>query len=81
MNIVKTLSICLATITGFVVGVAVSHQRTVKAQSGMKVYITDDSSPGLGFTTVPSTQVVGFSCVEEHVGSVGSPKCYIAYVK
>lgn len=57
------------------------HHNTVKAQSGMKVYITYDSSPGLGSTAVPSTQIVGFSCIDERISDVSAPKCYIAYVK
>jgi hypothetical protein len=77
----NVISVCLAVLFGFVLGAMLSHPKTVKAQSGVRVYITDDSSPGLGSTSVPSAQVVGFSCVEEHIGSVENPRCYIAYVK
>jgi ABC-type phosphate transport system substrate-binding protein len=83
MNVRNTLPVFLAALLGFLLGAMFTHQTTVKAQSGaIQVYTTSDSLPGAGSTSVyGAQQIVGFSCVEEVVGSIGSPKCYIAYVK
>jgi hypothetical protein len=81
MNSRRVLCLCAALSSGFFLGARFSRQVPVHAQSGLKIYIKDDSSPGLSFTAIPSTQIVGFSCIEERVGSVGSPRCYIAYVQ
>ena len=76
----NVISVCLAVLFGFVLGAMLSHPKTVRAQSGMNVYTANTSFPS-GPISIPSTQIVGFSCVEERVGSIDSPRCYVAYVK
>ena len=71
------LGIFAAVTLGIAIGAVVTH-RPVKAQSSTKLHFTYESNPGIGTTTIPG-KVVGFSCVEERVGSVGSTRCYIAY--
>ena len=78
----NTISVCLAAILGFVLGAMYTHETKVKAQSGMRVYTTNVNLPGTGSDSIPSTQIVGFSCIEEHAGAIlENPRCFIAYVK
>lgn len=77
----RTIAFCVTAFAGFLIGAMSANQTPVKAQTQTKVFITYDSSPGIGFTTVPSTQIVGFSCVSESVAGISNPKCYIAYLQ
>jgi hypothetical protein len=81
MNVRNTIPVCLAATAGFLLGAMFTRQTPVRAQSGTSVYTVSDSMPGMGSTSIPSGQVVGFSCVEEHIANVESPRCYIAYIK
>lgn len=82
MNKRFLLLLCAGCVLAFTLG-RFSRPAPVHAQNGMKVYIKEDSSPGMGYSSVPSTQMVGFSCVDERSKDETLPDvhCYIAYIQ
>jgi hypothetical protein len=77
MSIRKTAPVFSAALAGFLLGAMFAHQAPVKAQSGMKVTYKEVTE--YTGTQVPSTQVIGFSCVPHRDSS--SPDCYVAYAQ
>jgi hypothetical protein len=58
----KTAGIVAVGIAGFLLGTMAGHQTTVKAQPGTKVTYKEILSQ-YSTTEIPSSQIVGFSCV------------------
>ena len=77
----NVISVCLAVAFGFLLGAMLSHPKIVKAQAGLRVYVINTPSTLLsgGPTTIPGTQIVGFSCVLDRDGIFTD--CYTAYIK
>jgi hypothetical protein len=78
----RTASVVGGMVFGFVLGIMAAKITPAHAQyygQGGKVYITNDDSPGFGNlpSSIPGTQVVGFSCVAQGDDN----KCFIASVK
>jgi len=78
MNFLKML---LAVLSGFVLGAAIFHVQSAKAQSGATVTIQVVKDVNNNRTTVQAdgSQIVGFSC-ENNTSGLGN-KCYLASVK
>jgi hypothetical protein len=73
--------VCAATILGFFFGTMYTRQATVKAQSGLQVYVEHHSLSimAIGPTSIPAKEIVGFSCAFDKDGEF--TECYTAYVK
>lgn len=77
----STIMVCAATILGFLLGVLCTRQTTVKAQSGMQVYVVKCKASDMekkGPTPIPGKAIVGFSCAMDATGETLS--CITAYV-
>lgn len=81
MKAQQMISLFLAAVIGFLLGAMFVHQTTVKAQSGLQVYVDhhEGTTMAIGPTTIPAREIVGFSCVLDKDGIF--TECYTAYVK
>ena len=77
MNPRNIVQFCVAIVIGILIGVTFTHQPVVRAQAGTRVYIEKDQSPGIGSSSIPSSKIVGFSCV---IDKSDDGHCFIAYV-
>jgi hypothetical protein len=81
MNPRNTIPVFLGALLGFLLGAMFMHLTSVKAQSGLPVYVQSNyaSIMTLGPTSVPGTQIVAFSCRSDKDGDF--QECLTAYVK
>jgi len=81
MNFRNTIPVCFAAILGFLIGAMFTHQKPVKAQSGLQVYVEHHEATIMSMapTTIPAREVVGFSCVPDRDKIF--TECYTAYIK
>lgn len=80
----STFMVCAATMLGFLLGALCTHQTTVKAQSGIQVYVVKRDASDMakkGPTLVPGSAIVGFSCTSWGGQTGQPPDCFTAYVK
>lgn len=76
----STIMVCTAAVLGFILGTMCTHQTTVKAQSGIQVYVVKRDANDMakkGPTLIPG-QIVGFSCAAY---SNLTQDCFTAYTK
>jgi len=78
MNPRNIVQFCIAIVIGILIGMTFTHQPVVQAQANTNVYIEKDRSPGIGSSSIPSSKIVGFSCV---IDKDDDGQCFIAYVK
>jgi hypothetical protein len=84
MKVRSTIMVCAATMLGFLLGALCTRQNTVKAQSGMQVYVVKRDAYDMakkGPTLIPGSTIVGFSCTSWGGQNAQPPDCFTAYVK
>ena len=81
MVLKKAVPVFLAGLIGYVLGALFTHQTTVKAQTKLEVYVehTFASVMPIAPTSIPGSQIVGFSCSSGKDGDLN--ECLIAYIK
>lgn len=82
MNLRNPIPVFLAVLLGFLLGAMFTHQTPVKAQAVLQVYVqhTWATVMPVAPTSVPGSQIVGFSCsTDKSSGDLN--ECLIAYTK